>query len=130
MRISRRFLRGVARGGAIPLGWRIAWYEPKRRIAVYGPMPLHWVLRFAREFADRLRWVFAAPSIEKRELLEMERRQQERERLADEYSRGYLAGWRESFDSCLSAIEDECGRAKEIWQVGELLRGAPTDQQN
>lgn len=130
MKVSRRVLKSVARGGTIPPGWRMAWYEPRRRTAVYGPMPLHWILRFIREFAYRLRWVFAAPTIEKSEFLEMQRSLQERQRLADEYSRGYLAGWQECFDACLSAIEDECGRAKEVWQIGALLGGSSADQQN
>lgn len=130
MKVSRRVLKSVAQGGTIPAGWRMAWYEPRRRTAVYGPVPLHWMLRFAREFGYRLRLMFAAPTIEKSESLEMQRSQRGRQRLADEYSRGYLAGWQECFDACLSAIEDECGRAKEVWQIGELLGGSSTDQQN
>ena len=29
----------------IPRGWQMAWYEPRRRIGVYYPAPLHWLLR-------------------------------------------------------------------------------------
>lgn len=130
MRISRRVLKDVTRGGSVPPCWRMAWYEPRRRIGVYAPIPFHWVLRFGREFARRLVWAFTAPTIDEAESLEMERRQQERELLAEEYSRGYLSGWGECFDACVTAIEDECDRTKEIWRVGELLRGTSTDQQN
>jgi len=130
MGISRCILKDITRGGTIPAGWRLAWHEPRRRVAVYAPIPLHWVMRFAREFTHRLRWAFAAPTIEKSESFEVERGRQERQRLADEYSRGYLNGRRECFDACLGAIEDECGRAKEMWQVVELLRGSSIDQQN
>lgn len=108
----------------------MAWYEPRGRIGVYAPVQIHWVLRFAREVAHRLRWALAAPTVEKSESIEMERRQLERERLAEEYLRGFLNGWGECFDACVSAIEDECGRTREIWQVGELLQEASTDQQN
>lgn len=128
--IRRRVTKDVACGGNVSPGWRMAWYEPRRRIGVYAPVPFHWVLRFAREFKYRLRWALAAPAIEETESLEMERRQQERERLADEYSRGYLNGWGECFDACVSAIEEECDRTKEVWRFGEFLQASSTDQQN
>jgi hypothetical protein len=39
----------VSHGGVIPRGWQMAWYEPCRRIGVYYPIPLHWLLRGIRE---------------------------------------------------------------------------------
>lgn len=46
------------------------------------------------------------------------------ERLAHEYSRGYLAGWRECFEECLEAVEDEIARTDEIWRIGAALAGS------
>ncbi len=122
--------KDIAAGGSAPAGWRMAWYEPKRRVGVYAPMPLHWIMRMAREIAHRLRTALAAPPIERSEFFEMQRKHQERQRLAEEYSRGYLRGWKECFDTCLDVVEDEFGRASELWIAGELMRECSTDQQN
>ena len=99
-------------------------------MAVYGPVPLHWVLRFGREIFYRLRNMIAAPGIERAEIADMQRKHEEQERLADEYSRGYLNGWRECFHACLTTIEDEFDRASEVWEIGELLRGRSSDRGN
>jgi len=109
----------------IPRGWQMAWYEPRRRVGVYFPVPLHWVLRAMREFAYRVRLALRAPLMEHAEILAMQRDHSERQRFADEYARGYLAGWRECFHTCLEAVEEEIARDDEIWNVGDLLAGAP-----
>ena len=44
--------REVGHGGMIPRGWQMAWYEPRRRVGVYYPSPLHWMLRAMREIAS------------------------------------------------------------------------------
>ncbi len=44
-----RFRKEVSHGGIIPRGWKLAWYEPRRRVGVYCPAPLHWIFRAARE---------------------------------------------------------------------------------
>lgn len=120
----------IPRGGPVPMGWRMAWYEPRRRIGVYGPVPLHWLLRFGREIFHRVRKTIADPRIERAEMAEMQRTHEEQQRLADEYARGYLNGWRECFHACLTTIEDELDRANEVWDVGELLRGHSSTQGN
>src|SRR5580658_989156 len=45
----------VSHGGVIPRGWQMAWYEPRRRVGVYYPVPLHWLLRGIREVVHRVR---------------------------------------------------------------------------
>jgi len=112
-------------GAAIPRGWQMAWYEPRRRVGVYYPAPLHWVLRALREIGYRVGLALRAPDMEHADLLAMQRSHSERQRFADEYARGYLAGWRECFHTCLEAVEEEIGRADEIWDVGDLLAGTP-----
>jgi len=52
----------------------------------------------------------------------MERMHEQRERLAEEYARGYLSGWRECFQTCIEAVEDEIAGADGLWDVPELLR--------
>lgn len=127
--IRRMLRRDIPHGGSAPAGWRMAWYEPKRRIAVYGPIPLHWVLRFGRELFSRLRESIGAPAIERAEIAEMQIKNEQQKRLAEEYSRGYLNGWRECFHACLTTIEDEFDHAHEVWEIGELLRGSSSDRE-
>jgi hypothetical protein len=117
MSLAHYFQKEIPAGGRIPTGWYVAWFEPRRRVAVYSPLGLHWVFRFAREAASRARAAFAAPSIERVEELDMERAYRERQRLADEYTRGYLRGWRE----CLAAVEDELAETNDVWSVGAVL---------
>lgn len=117
--------REAGHGAIIPRGWHMAWYEPRRRVGIYYPVPLHWILRALREFAYRLRIALRAPPVEQVDVFAMQRSCRERQSLADEYARGYLAGWRECFDTCLEAIEEEIARSDEIWDVGDLFAGTP-----
>ncbi|MFZ0635894.1 MAG: hypothetical protein WA755_04560 [Candidatus Acidiferrales bacterium] len=39
----------------------------------------------------------------------------ERQRLAEEYATGYLAGWQECIDACVQALEGDAGG----WADGE-----------
>jgi hypothetical protein len=113
--------REVGHGGKIPTGWHLAWYEPRRRVGVYFPMPLHWVARAARELIHRVRLAIDAPEIERAEIFQMQRSYREHQRIAEEYSKGYLAGWRECFHSCLQAVEEEMSRDEHEWDVRGLL---------
>ncbi len=117
--------REVSRGGHIPAGWQLAWYEPRRRIGVYYPAPLHWLMRAVRELVYRISVAVHAPRIERSQVFEMQRTHRERQRMADEYARGYLVGWRECFHTCLEVVEDELTRSDEVWEIGELLTDAP-----
>jgi hypothetical protein len=125
MRIRMKLRREVGHGGAVPRRWRMAWYEPRRRVGVYYPAPLHWLARTTREFGHRMRLALRAPRIERAEIFEMQRAYRERQLLADEYARGYLAGWRECFRECLKAVEEEITHTDDVWEIGALLVGAP-----
>ena len=81
--------------------------------------------RALREFAYRLRVALHAPRIERAQAVEMNRIHRDRLRLADEYARGYMCGWRECYDACLDAVEDEISRTSEVWDIGELLVETP-----
>jgi hypothetical protein len=113
--------REVGHGGNVPAGYQLAWYEPRRRMGVYFPVPLHWVLRALREASHRLRMALRAPRIECSEVFQMQRAHRERERLAAEYARGYINEWRECFHVCLDAVEEEIDRVDEAWDVGSML---------
>jgi len=128
MKCARLIRREVAHGAEGPPAWRIAWYEPRRGVDIYSPAPLHWVLRLARELRHRVCGALAAPKIEVAEMLEIRRSFEERQRLADEYSRGYLAGWRECFQACLAAVE-ELAPADDDWVVGDLLADSAAGKQ-
>jgi hypothetical protein len=125
MKKSLRVRREVSHGGSIPRGWQMAWYEPRRRVGVYYPAPLHLMLRALREIVHRVRMAVRAPGIERAEVFQMQRTHHERQRLAEEYARGYMAGWGECFQTCLSAVEEEIGRVDDSWDVGSFLPAAP-----
>lgn len=125
MRTRMNLRREVGHGGMVPRGWRMAWYEPRRRVGVYYPSPLHWLLRAMREIVYRVRIAVRAPEIECTQIFEMQRTHRDRQHLADEYARGYLVGWRECFHTCLAAVEDELGRSDDVWEIGALLADAP-----
>jgi hypothetical protein len=125
MKLFDGLRREVGHGGIVPRGWQMAWYEPRRRIGVYYPAPLNWVVRGLREFSYRLRIAVHAPRIEQAQVFEMQRTHRERQRLAEEYARGYLAGWRECFQVCLEAVEEEIARVDEAFDVSSWLALPP-----
>jgi hypothetical protein len=124
MSARRGLRREVSHGGMVPRGWQMAWYEPRRRIGVYYPSPLHWVLRALREIFHRLRVAMCSPAIECTQIFEMQHGHRDRQRMADEYARGYLIGWRECFHACLEAVEAELTRSDDVWDIGDLLTDA------
>jgi hypothetical protein len=97
--------RELTFGAPIPRGWRMAWYEPQRRVAVYFPAPLHWVMAAARELAWRFGLAWNARRRERQESDDMQRVFRERQRLAEEFAAGYLSGWHECLDACVEAFE-------------------------
>jgi hypothetical protein len=111
--MARRFLIGreISWGGQIPSGWDLAWYEPRRRVAVYFPSPLHRLARVVRDLQWRLHLAWSALPQERHENCELQRLCRERRILAEEYARGYLEGWQECFDAWARAMNcdsDEC----------------------
>jgi len=125
MKMLKRLRKEVGRGGIVPRGWQMAWYEPRRRIGVYYPAPLNWVFRTLRELGYRMRLALRAPGMEHAQVFEMQRTHRERERLAEEYARGYLSGWRECFRVCLDAVEDEMARVNDTFDVSSWLPTEP-----
>jgi hypothetical protein len=128
-RFTKTLRKEIGHGGTVPRGWRLAWYEPRRRVGVYYPVPLHWAARGLLEFVYRLRLAIRAPRVEHAEFMAMQRAHRERQRCADEYSRGYMAGWRECYQACLDAIEGEMAEVQDVWDVGALLTGGTKPQQ-
>jgi hypothetical protein len=125
MKLLTGLRREVGHGGTVPRGWHMAWYEPRRRIGVYYPAPLNWVVRGLREFSYRLRIALRAPRIEQVQVFEMQRTHRERQRLAEEYARGYMNGWRECFRTCLEAVEEELARVDEAFDVSSWVADMP-----
>ncbi len=121
MNVFKGLRKEVGHGGNIPPGYQLAWYEPRRRMGIYFPAPLHWLLRALRELNHRVQVAVKAPRIERDEVFQMQRAHRERERLAEEYARGYLVGWHECFHTCLDAVEEEIARVDDAWQIGTLL---------
>jgi hypothetical protein len=119
--------REVSHGGRIPRGWQLAWYEPRRRVGVYFPVPLHWLFRAVREFAYRLQVAMRAPGFECEQVFELQRSHRERQHLADEFARGYMEGWHECFQACLTAVEEEISRSDDVWELGALLADPPDE---
>jgi len=96
-------LKELPLGATPPRGWGMAWYEPQRRVKVCAPLQLHWLMRWAREALWRFQLAMAAPRRETQESRDMQRRIRESQTLAQEYARGYLAGWRECREACVEA---------------------------
>jgi hypothetical protein len=130
MKARWKLRRELPHGARIPRGWRMAWYLPRRRVGVYYPRPLHRVLRVAREVFHRLRMALRAPNVEGLQVFAMQRAYQDRQRLADEYARGYMEGWRECFRACLAAVDEELAISGDVWEIGALLTGAPPTQKD
>jgi hypothetical protein len=99
----------------------MAWYEPRRRVGVYFPAPWHCVMRAWRELRYRWNLAWRAPSMERAEVFDMQRRHHERERLADEYGNGFMKGWQECYEACMGAVQAEMSDAEDVWEIGRLL---------
>jgi hypothetical protein len=125
MKVFSRLRKEVGNGRFVPRGWQMAWYEPRRRIGVNYPAPFNWVFRTRRDFGYRLQIALRAPGMEHAQVFEMQRRHRERERLADEYARGYMSGWQECFRACLDAVEDEIARVGDTFDAATLLLPEP-----
>jgi len=130
MNVRSIWRREMPPGARVPRGWRLAWYLPRRRLGVYFPWPLHRLARWLREVRHRVRAAWRAPTLECLQIFEMQRVHQQRLRLADEYARGYLAGWRECFQTCLAAVEDELTRPDDVWEIGALLSDPPPNRES
>lgn len=92
--------------GAVPRrGWRLAWYEPRRRVGVYLPAPLHLLARAWREFKYRCGVALHAPTRERQDFFDLQRDQRERHKLASEFSRGYLEGWQECIEAWREVVD-------------------------
>jgi hypothetical protein len=103
--MSRFLRRDLSHTANPPRGWRMAWYEPRRRVGVYFPAPLDRLARAWRELKWRVGVAWRAPTREEHDVFDLQRVQRERKKLASEYARGYLCGWQESFDACVEAID-------------------------
>ena len=68
MKIVKSLRKERTHGGVIPAGWRLAWYEPKRRVGVYYPAPLNWILRVLRELRHRAQLAVRAPGLEREDV--------------------------------------------------------------
>jgi hypothetical protein len=79
------------------------------------------VLQFGRDVAGRVRRACFALRLGEPEVARRAAHagRQLQVRAADEYARGYLAGWRECFNTCLEAVEEEMAAAEIV-----ELRGA------
>jgi hypothetical protein len=134
MKLLRGVRREVTHGGIVPRGWQMAWYEPRRRTGVYYPRPLNWLLRGLREFIYRVQLAVHAPRLECAQVFDMQRLHRERERLAAEYARGYVLGWRECFHACLDVVEEEIACAHGVYDAydvaGWLAAGSEPGKEN
>lgn len=83
--------------------------------------PLHWVVRALLGFNYRLRIAMLESAMECGHVLEEERSCREYQRTAEEYARGYLAGWHECFVMCLEEIEEELKCVDAVREFGSLL---------
>lgn len=102
---TRGLLKCELGHGAQPRrGWRLAWYEPRRRVGVFLPTPLHRLARTIRELKWRIGVAWRAPTRERQDVFDLQRNQREKQKLASEFARGYLRGWEECIDAWAEAV--------------------------
>ncbi len=106
-------------------GWQRG--ERARRLMAGCGAVVEWLDRARREVAWRIGLAVHAPSVEWQRAAEARRIYLEQRRLSEEYARGYLCAWRECFDACMEAIEDEivafeASWAREADDASELAR--------
>ena len=88
------------------------------------------IVRVFRDWTSRLRGAFTTRPPRKPKSQETKLSHLDRERLAHEYSQGYMAGWRECFETCLRAVEDEIATAEDVWHMGAVLTGSRNIQRD
>jgi hypothetical protein len=123
----------VREGDVAPRGYGMAWYDPHRRVEVFYPAPIHRFARATRELLYRVQLALQAPTIEKLQIHEQQRLQRERARIAQEYASGFLTGWRECFDMCMNAIEEEMAAPDATWDIDDWFSdsaGLPSGPEN
>lgn len=106
--------------------WRLIRQRSWRSKKAYIFTPARWIVRALRDWRYRIRIALTVQKLEDVQSQELRRAQEDRERLAHEYSQGYMAGWRECFDACLQAVEDEIASADDVWRMGAALTGSGT----
>jgi len=124
--------REAGHGARVPRRYRLAWYEPRRRVGVYFPAVLAGVARVARELGYRARLAREAPPRECAETFAMRRAHNQRQQLAEEYARGYMSGWRECLEACAEALAGRASEAdargvagvSDAWDIGAWLAAA------
>jgi len=84
----------------------------------------NWFGRLSAEIVHRCRLALCAPTVQRSLAVERERRQIEREQMAEEYARGYLEGWHQCYSACLEAVEESVAEKRDIWVAGEVLVGS------
>jgi hypothetical protein len=92
--------------------------------------PLRRLTDFLAECRYRVRVALTVPPLASARSQQSKRTEENRVRLAHEYSEGYIAGWRECFDACLQAVEDEFASRDDAWQLGASLIGSGESRQD
>lgn len=103
---KRGVLKCELEHGADPRrGWKLAWYEPRRHVGIFFPVPLHRIARAVRELKWRVAMAWRAPTRERQDVFDMQRVEREKQKLSSEFARGYLQGWQECIDAWAEAVE-------------------------
>jgi len=110
---TRGWRRELAQGAKMPLGYRLAWVDWSRRVAICYPWPANWLARQWRELVwriERAARVLGGPGPEEQQVADAQRIYRERQVLAEEFAAGYLTGWQECLDACVEVIEQQVER--------------------
>lgn len=115
---------------SFPESCRAVSWASRRGLANRLTAPWGWIRRAFRELHYRFHAALTMPSLQEALAEHARQRELDRERLAHEYSRGYMAGWRECFDTCLQAVEDEIATGDDVWRMGAFLTGSNSIQRD
>jgi hypothetical protein len=102
----------VSQGEAVSAGYGAAWFDYWRGAAVCYPVPVHWLVRWARELYFRWHMARHAWTSRRRELAATETARRERELLAEQYASGYAAGWAKCHDDVAELVRRELEAAQ------------------
>ena len=121
---------GAIERGLELMRWQLIQHRPARTAGRALVNPLQWAARVLSDWKYRLRVALTVPPLEEVRSEQLKRAEQDRARLAHEYSEGYITGWRECFDSCVQAVEDEFASADDVWRLGASLIGSGKSRQD
>ena len=95
--------------------------ENGKQLNASSPERRNWVVRLTAAVANILQLSSCMRPAKSMARTDQPREFAERERFADEYARGYLAGWHECYAACLEEVERSVSKDGDVWIAAQVL---------